>query len=696
MNSVSMNTFTEAFRTPIFVKITAFTILFLSLFFLFDRFSSPYSSLIVSSSLPPLTRTTPSSSSSSSPSSSPPPLPPPPSYSYSPPPLPPPPPPPPTKASSPPPPPPKPPRVDLMIRMGIVDETGAMSLDFEVGEIDESLTEEELRGLSGGSEEEEKKKKAVSRRVKVEKYGVCEQSMSEYVPCLDNVDEIRRLNLGDSVEKFERHCPEEGKGLDCLVPRPEGYLVKIPWPRSRDEVWLRNVPRTGLVGDKNRQNWISIQKDKFVFPGGGRAVNHLNQISKMIPDIAFGQKTRVALDIDSGVADFGAFLMQRNVITLSIARKDVHENQIQFALERGVPAMVATFATRRLLYPSQAFDFIHCLGCGVSWTLDDGKLLLEANRMLRAGGYFVLAGEQVYKHDESLRKQWEEMEDLTTRICWKLVKKKGYIAIWQKPLNNSCYLNRDNGLQPPLCDSSDDPDDVWYVGLKACITPLPETGYGANVTPWPARLHYPPDRLQSIEMDAYKSRKEIFKAESKYWNEIITSYVRVFRWKGFKLRNVMDMRAGYGGFAAALHDLQLDCWVMNVVPVGGFNTLPVIYDRGLIGVRHDWCEPFDTYPRSYDLLHANGLFSVEKKRQKCDISTIMLEMDRMLRPDGRVYIRDKVSVIYEVKEIASALGWVPALRETGEGPHSSWRMLLCDKQERKRRRKKKKAKSEIN
>jgi len=40
--------------------------------------------------------------------------------------------------------------------------------------------------------------------------------------------------------------------------------------------------------------------------------------------------------------------------------------------------------------------------------------------------------------------------------------------------------------------------------------------------------------------------------------------------------------------AAALHDLHIDCWVMNVVPVSGFNTLPVIYDRGLIGVVHDW------------------------------------------------------------------------------------------------------------
>lgn len=43
-----------------------------------------------------------------------------------------------------------------------------------------------------------------------------------------------------------------------------------------------------------------------------------------------------------------------------------------------------------------------------------------------------------------------------------------------------------------------------------------------------------------------------------------------------------------GRFAAALQDYGLDCWVMNIVPVSGFNTLPVIYDRGLIGVMHDW------------------------------------------------------------------------------------------------------------
>lgn len=157
-----------------------------------------------------------------------------------------------------------------------------------------------------------------------------------------------------------------------------------------------------------------------------------------------------------------------------------------------------------------------------------------------------------------------------------------------------------------------------YVNLKACITRLPEEGFGSNVTTWPARLQSPPDRLQSVKIDAYISRRELYKAEAKYWKEVIEGYVRALHWKEYKFRNVLDMRAGFGGycflliflleihitfyicmltsliclvmyrFAAALIENQLDCWVMNVVPVSESNTLPVIYDRGLIGVRHDW------------------------------------------------------------------------------------------------------------
>jgi len=65
-------------------------------------------------------------------------------------------------------------------------------------------------------------------------------------------------------------------------------------------------------------------------------------------------------------------------------------------------------------------------------------------------------------------------------------------------------------------------------------------------------------------------------------------------------------------FAAALREKKI--WVMNVVNVDAPDTLPVIFERGLLGIYHDWCESFSTYPRTYDLLHADHLFSKIKER----------------------------------------------------------------------------------
>lgn len=44
------------------------------------------------------------------------------------------------------------------------------------------------------------------------------------------------------------------------------------------------------------------------------------------------------------------------------------------------------------------------------------------------------------------------------------------------------------------------------------------------------------------------------------------------------------------------------------------------------------CEPFPTYPRTYDLLHARSLLSYLSS-EKCSIMDLLLEMDRILRPE---------------------------------------------------------------
>lgn len=40
-------------------------------------------------------------------------------------------------------------------------------------------------------------------------------------------------------------------------------------------------------------------------------------------------------------------------------------------------------------------------------TCEDGILLLEANRLLRAGGFFVWAAPPVYKHEPNLLEEWK-------------------------------------------------------------------------------------------------------------------------------------------------------------------------------------------------------------------------------------------------------------------------------------------------
>jgi putative pectin methyltransferase len=53
-------------------------------------------------------------------------------------------------------------------------------------------------------------------------------------------------------------------------------------------------------------------------------------------------------------------------------------------------------------------------------------------------------------------------------------------------------------------------------------------------------------------------------------------------------RNVLDMNANFGGFNSALLQARKSVWVMNVVPRTGPNYLPLIQDRGFVGVLHDW------------------------------------------------------------------------------------------------------------
>ena len=85
-----------------------------------------------------------------------------------------------------------------------------------------------------------------------------------------------------------------------------------------------------------------------------------------------------------------------------------------------------------------------------------------------------------------------------------------------------------------------------------------------------------------------------------YWQQEVTNYWKMLgnKIKPDTIRNVMDMKANLGSFAAALKDK--DVWVMNVVPENGANTLKIIYDRGLLGTVHNWYDSYSyLYKRNY-------------------------------------------------------------------------------------------------
>ncbi|MQL84885.1 hypothetical protein Taro_017402 [Colocasia esculenta] len=245
---------------------------------------------------------------------------------------------------------------------------------------------------------------------------------ADYIPCLDNEDAIRKLRSTKHYEHRERHCPEEGP--TCLVPVPEGYKQPIKWPQSRDKIWYFNVPHTKLAEVKGHQNWVKVTGEYLTFPGGGTqfkhgALHYIDFIQESLPDIAWGKRNRVILDVGCGVASFGGFLFDRDVLAMSFAPKDEHEAQVQFALERGIPAISAVMGTKRLPFPSKVFDIVHCARCRVPWHIEGGTLLLELNRLLRPGGYFVWSATPVYQklpEDVEIWKGWPSIMPLESNI----------------------------------------------------------------------------------------------------------------------------------------------------------------------------------------------------------------------------------------------------------------------------------------
>ncbi|KAH7289756.1 hypothetical protein KP509_30G017700 [Ceratopteris richardii] len=494
---------------------------------------------------------------------------------------------------------------------------------------------------------------------------LCDLRFSELIPCLDrNLHNELKLKLNHSLmEHYERHCPPPDLKLNCRIPAPPNYKLPIQWPASRDQVWRSNVPHTFLALEKSDQHWMTINGDKINFPGGGThfhdgADKYIASLAQMLgydENLSNHGNIRTVLDVGCGVASFGAYLLPLDILAMSLAPNDVHENQIQFALERGIPAALGVLGTKRLPFPSKSFDLAHCSRCRIDWLQRDGMLLLEVDRLLRPGGLFAWSSPPAYRDDEEDVKIWEAMSDLVERMCWEIAAKEKQTVIWMKTKTIDCYDRRPEGIAPPLCDEDDDPDEAWGVPMKACISRFLQGQYQAGekgLAAWPNRLTSPPLRLTDLGINSQEFLKDNIIWRSRvdfYWEQLDAEI------EEHTFRNIMDMKAHFGGFAAAL--VEKPVWVMNIIPTFGSNTLKIIYDRGLIGALHDWCESYSTYPRTYDLIHAWNVFSDLANQGCSSMEDLLLEMDRILRPKGFVIIRDKETVINQIQTRLQALHW---------------------------------------
>jgi len=129
--------------------------------------------------------------------------------------------------------------------------------------------------------------------------------------------------------------------------------------------------------------------------------------------------------------------------------------------------------------------------------------------------------------------------------------------------------------------------------MTACIFPLPEVNdideiSGGVLEKWPMRLNALPPRMRSGNDIDGSTLPKIYSEDNRIWKKRVSYYeIKLKSLSSGKYRNVMDMNAGFGGFAAAM--VEYPVWVMNVVPFDSkSNNLGIIYERGLIGTYMDW------------------------------------------------------------------------------------------------------------
>ncbi|KAL1344633.1 hypothetical protein HN51_018505 [Arachis hypogaea] len=535
---------------------------------------------------------------------------------------------------------------------------------------------------------------------KMKELEFCSPELENYVPCYNISD---NMGLGNSDgDQLDRQCGPELR-QNCLILSPTNYKIPLRWPTGRDVIWVANVKITAQEvlssGSLTKrmmmlnEEQISFRSASLMFDG---VEDYSHQIAEMIGlrnESNFIQAgVRTILDIGCGYGSFGAHLFQSQLLTMCVADYEPSGSQVQLTLERGLPAMIASITSKQLPFPSLSFDMLHCARCGIDWDQKDGLLLIEADRLLKPDGYFVWTSPLVNARNKDNQERWKVIHDFTENLCWEMLSQQDETVVWKKTSKRNCYSSRKNGSPPPLCGRGYDVESPYYRDLKNCIAGTHSSRWISidKRATWPSR-----DNLNKEELAIHGLQSDEIMEDNESWRTTVQNYWSLLSPLIFSdhpkrpgeedppppynmLRNILDMNAHFGGFNSALLRAGKSVWVMNVIPISGPNYLPLIHDRGYVGVLHDWCEAFPTYPRTYDLVHADGLLSLETSQQRrCTMFDMFIEIDRILRPEGWVIIRDTIPIVESARALIARLKWDARVVEIESDSHQ--RLLICQK-----------------
>lgn len=76
----------------------------------------------------------------------------------------------------------------------------------------------------------------------------------------------------------------------------------------------------------------------------------------------------------------------------------------------------------------------------------DGIFLVEADRVLRPGGYFVWTSPLTVaprnNHKKGNSKTWNFINSFAENLCWEVIAQQDETIIWKKTSTMSCYVSR--------------------------------------------------------------------------------------------------------------------------------------------------------------------------------------------------------------------------------------------------------------